>query len=168
MNARSKGMVSILMVVAVVGLYWSSLHAPFVFDDINFFKRGGLNAIFMKGFAFDLRWLPYFLTAWVDLIFDDNIFAQRCLSVGLHLATAFLLYALIKQVSNHAAPHPSNERAALVAALLFLLHPLTVYAVGYLIQRTIIMATLFGFLALNAYFDGLITLNRAYFVFSAL
>ena len=168
MQARWKVALPLLMMAAVVGLYWPSLHSPVFFDDIYFFKTAALNMIFIKGFAFELRWLPYFLTAWVELIFDDSVFAQRSLNVGLHLATAFVLYALVKQVSNHAAPHRNNERAAMAAALLFLLHPLAVYAVGYLIQRTILMATLFGLLALSTYFDGLVTRKKAYFVFSAL
>lgn len=168
MQARLKPLRLVLLIAVVVGLYFPSLHDPVFFDDVNFFNRSGLNFIFIQGFAFEVRWLPYFLTAWVDLIFESPIFAQRTINVGLHLATAFVLYALIKQVSNHAAPHRNNERAALAAAMLFLLHPLAVYAVGYLIQRTILMATLFGLLALNTYFDGLVTRKKAYFLFSAL
>lgn len=168
MHARLKILLPMLLVAATVVLYWPSLHyAPF-FDDTNLFERGGLQHVFLDGFAFSPRWLPYFVTAWVDLIFEDPLFAQRCLNVGLHLATAFVLYGLIRQVSDHAAPHPNNKRAALAATLLFLLHPLAVYAVGYLIQRTILMATLFGLLTLSAYFDGLVTRRKAYFFFSAL
>lgn len=168
MRARLRVVISILIVAAVAGLYWPSLHSPVFFDDIPLFRQNGLNNLFLQGFAFEIRWLPYFLTAWADLIFDDKLFAQRGINVGLHLVTAFVLYALIKQVSNHGAPHRNNDRAAMAAALLFLLHPLAVYAVGYLIQRTILMATLFGLLALNTYFDGLVTRKKAYFVFSAL
>lgn len=168
MQARWKVILPLLVVAAVAGLYWPSLHDPIFFDDIQLFKRNGLNNIFLGGFVFELRWLPYFLTAWVDLIFDDKLFVQRSINVGLHLATAFVLYALVKQVSNHAAPHRNNERAAMAAALLFLLHPLAVYAVGYLVQRTILMATLFGLLTLSTYFDGLVTRKKAYFFFSAL
>ena len=158
----------LLLMTAAILLYWSSTrYAPF-FDDIYFFQQNGLNRIFQQGFAFEIRWLPYFLTAWVDLIFDDNVFAQRMINVILHAINAYLLYALIKQLGNHVAPHDNNERGARLAALIFLAHPIAVYAVGYLIQRTIVMATLFGLLALNTYFDGLITRKRAYFVFSAL
>jgi len=167
MRASWKVVSPVLLLAAVVALYAPSLHVPVFFDDIYFFNSSRLNIIFLNGFAFEIRWLPYFLTAWVDLIFDDTIFAQRIFNVGLHLATGFMLYTLVKQVSNHAAPHRNNERAAIAAALLFLLHPIAVYAVGYLIQRTILMATLFGLLALNTYFDGLITRKKAYFVFSA-
>lgn len=167
MATQLKRLLPLFLIIVVIGLYWPSLHYAVFFDDINFFDRSGLNYIFQQGFVFELRWLPYFTTAWVDLIFDDNIFAQRLINVGLHLLTAFVLYTLIKQVSNHAAPHRNNDRAALAAASFFLLHPLAVYAVGYLIQRTIIMATLFGLLALNTYFDGLVTRKKAYFLFSA-
>jgi protein O-mannosyl-transferase len=167
MHRRWKVLVPVLL-LAVAGLYGPALHHPIFFDDIYLFNQNGLNKIFIQGFEFKTRWLPYFLTAWVDLIFDDKIFAQRCISVGLHLVTAFVLYSLIKQVSHHAAPHPNNDRAALAAALLFLVHPLAVYAVGYLAQRTILMGTLFGLLALNTYFDGLVTRKKGYFFFSAL
>lgn len=168
MLMRLKFLLPVLLVAATFALYWPSLHyAPF-FDDTNFFINGRLQHIFLGGFAFSPRWLPYFVTAWVDLIFEDHLFVQRCLNVGLHLATAFVLHGFIRQVADHVAPHPNNKRAAIAATLLFLLHPLAVYAVGYLIQRTILMATLFGLLTLSTFFDGLVTRRKAYFIFSAL
>jgi len=168
MFMRLRLLLPVLLIAATLGLYWPSLHyAPF-FDDVNFFEAGRLQHIFLEGFAFHPRWLPYFLTAWVDLIFEDHLFAQRCINVGLHLMTAFVLYSLIFRIAEHVAPHPHNRRAALVAALLFLLHPLAVYAVGYLIQRTILMSALFGLLTLSTFFDGLVTRKKAYFIFSAL
>lgn len=168
MNPLHKFLLVVLIVLAVAGLYAPSLHYAVFFDDKNFFEQSGLNLIFQRGFAFEPRWLPYFTTAWIDLIFTDALFAQRVTNVCLHLVTGYVLYTLVRQISNHVAPHRNNERAALAAALLFLLHPLAVYAVGYLIQRTILMATLFALLALNTYFDGLITRKKAYFGFAAL
>ena len=168
MPVRLKYLLPVLLIAATIGLYWPSLHYLPFFDDTNFFENGLLQDIFLKGFAFEIRWLPYIITAWVDLIFDDPIFAQRSLNVGLHLATGFVLHALILQVADHVAPHFNNKRAALAATLLFLLHPLAVYAVGYLIQRTILMATLFGLLTLSTYFDALVKRKKAFFLFSAL
>lgn len=154
--------------LAALAFYWSSLHNPPFFDDKNYFEGGSLDTIFLNGFVFGPRWLPYFSMAWINLLFEDSIFAQRSVSLAIHLLSAFVLYSLVKQVSNHVAPHQRNERAALAAALLFVLHPVAVYAVGYLIQRTILMATLFGLLSLSAYFDGFVTRKKAYFFFSAL
>ena len=168
MSSSLKFLFALALIAITAALYWPSLHyAPF-FDDTNYFQRGWLQHVFLNGFSFSPRWLPYFLTAWVDLIFEDPLFAQRCLNVGLHLATAYVLHGFIRQVADHVAPHRNNKRAAWAAALLFLLHPLAVYAVGYLIQRTILMATLFGLLALSTFFSGLTTRNKAYFLFSAL
>ncbi len=156
------------LVAIAFGVYWDSLRNPLFFDDENMFERGRIFMLFLEGFSFSPRWLPYFMMAWTELIFEDAIFFQRSISLGFHVLTAFVLYAFVKQVSNHVAPHRNNERAALAVALLFVLHPLAVYAVGYLIQRTILMATLFGLLALSTYFDGLVTRNKTYFFFSAL
>lgn len=167
MKSRLKLLFVLLMIAAALGLYWSSFSFQPFFDDKGYFERGGLDQIFLNGFAFELRWLPYFTTAWIDLIFEDRIFAQRIVNLMLHFAVAFVLYSVVRQVSNQAAPHPNNERAALAAAALFLLHPLAVYAVGYMVQRTILMATLFGLLTLSTYFDGLVTRKKAYFVFAA-
>lgn len=160
----------LVLILAICGLalYFPSLHyAPF-FDDNNFFERGQLHLIFLNGFEPHPRWLPYFTMAWLDLLFDDNVFVQRCTSLSLHVLTSYALYALVKQVADHAVPHRNNQRGAAVAALLFLLHPLAVYATGYLVQRTIVMATLFGLLCLSAYFNGLISRRSGYFLFSAL
>lgn len=168
MDTRLKTILKLGIVIATLALYGSSLHNPPFFDDKNFFERGLLETIFLDGFVFGSRWLPYFSMAWVNLLFEDSILAQRSVSLAIHLLTAFVLYSLVKQVSKHVVPYQSNERAALAAGLLFVLHPVAVYAVGYMIQRTILMATLFGLLSLSAYFDGLVTRKKAYFVFSAL
>ena len=168
MEKRLKVFWIVVLILTGVGLYGSSLHNPPFFDDTNYFELGQLDNVFLQGFVFGSRWFPYFSMAWINLLFEDGVFAQRIVSLGTHLLTAFVLYTLVKQVSNRAAPHANNDRAAFAAALLFVLHPLAVYAVGYLIQRTILMATLFGLLALNTYFDGLVTRKKAYFLFSAL
>lgn len=161
-------MVILVLGVSALALYLPFLGNPLVFDDLPYFMYGGFQDVFIAGFSLDRRWLPYFMTAWVELLFDNSLPIQRFINLGLHLACALTLYALVRQISNHAAPHANNDRAALAAALLFLLHPLAVYAVGYLIQRTILMATLFGMLSLSAYFDGLLTRKKTYFFLSAI
>ncbi|HEY9146431.1 MAG TPA: tetratricopeptide repeat protein [Thiobacillus sp.] len=154
---------------ASLALYLPFLGNPLVFDDLPFFKLGEFQDVFIAGFSLERRWLPHFLTAWVELLFDKNSLpVQRLINLGLHLASSLTLYSLVKRISGHVVPHVNNERAALAAALLFLLHPLAVYAVAYLIERTILMATLFGLLSLSAYFDGLLTRKKTYFVLSAL
>jgi len=57
---------------------------------------------------------------------------------------------------THEQPALNSRLAAFFAALLFALHPVTTYAAGYLVQRTIIMATLFSLLAMLCYVQGCI------------
>ncbi len=168
MTTRMRWALGLIVMLSGMALYGPFLHNPVFFDDINFFLKNGANNLFIQGFSFSTRWLPYFVTAWIGLIFDDALFAQRGFNLALHLATAYVLYRLVKQVADIAAPHRNNARAAMVAAGLFVLHPLAVYAVGYLIQRTILMAMLFGLLSLSAFVDGLTSRHRAYFILSAL
>ena len=156
------------LIFAALVLYGPFLHNPPFFDDKNFYERGQLEGVFLGGFVFGTRWLPYFSMAWINLLFDDGFLAQRIFSLSVHLLSTFVLYSLVKQISNHAAPHPNNERSAFAAALLFVVHPLAVYAVGYMVQMTIVMATLFSLLCLSAYFDGFVRNKKTYFVFSAL
>jgi tetratricopeptide (TPR) repeat protein len=56
---------------------------------------------------------------------------------------------------------------ALVGAALFAVHPVAVYGVGYLVQRTTLMATLFMLIMLIAYLRWLITAKNALWIWSA-
>lgn len=157
---------AVLLGGAALALYWPYLHNPIFFDDTNLLEGGRIYSFFLNGFSFSPRWLPYMTMAWVEVLFADGLFVQRLFNVVLHLLTAYVLYRLVLQVSDHVVPHRNNARAAMAAAMIFLMHPLAVYAVGYIIQRSILMATLFGLLSISAYFEGLIKQNKSQFWFA--
>jgi protein O-mannosyl-transferase len=56
---------------------------------------------------------------------------------------------------------------AFFGALLFLLNPTAVYAVAYLVQRTTVMATLFGIASLHFFLEGLIRGSRRWYLAAA-
>jgi len=56
--------------------------------------------------------------------------------------------------ADTAQANTGMNTAVLVSVSLFALHPVAVYAAGYLVQRSIVMATLFSVLALWAYLHG--------------
>ena len=72
-----------------------------------------------------------------------------------HMATALALYFLIRRLlvdlDKKPAPSLSAETAAFVSATFFALHPLAIFTQGYLIQRTIVCATLFALLSWLAF-----------------
>ena len=57
--------------------------------------------------------------------------------------------------------------AAFFAALAFALHPVSVYGVAYLVERSSIMATLFGLASLLCYMEGFTRDSRKWFIGSA-
>jgi 4-amino-4-deoxy-L-arabinose transferase-like glycosyltransferase len=78
---------------------------------------------------------------------------NRWFSIGLLGLIVVALYLfLVRALTRYTSSGRSNlEWAALTTSLWFTLNPVTVYAVGYLIQRSIVMATLFSIIAANLY-----------------
>ncbi|MES2949230.1 MAG: tetratricopeptide repeat protein [Pseudomonadota bacterium] len=115
---------------------------------------------------FKARMLSYGSFVWVQALFGENIPLQRGVNVVLHLGTCWALYRffalLLPRIAYakdtvDAPGFAASQLAALrVGVLVFALHPVAAYAVGYLIQRSIVMATLFGVLACWAFVLGLV------------
>ncbi|MFZ2541860.1 MAG: hypothetical protein WAW75_08825, partial [Gallionella sp.] len=154
-----------LLLLAVITLYVGAMSAPFVFDDFTFFSNPEIMLKYGQGyFNFELRWLPYAslaqTTNWLG--FDRSWL--RLGNVLLHAANAIALFFLLRRLFRvtlvgDAAPNgisPVLTGFAFFGALIFALHPVTVYGVAYLIQRSTLMATLFTLLMLLAYLEGLL------------
>lgn len=148
----------------IAALYGQFLHNPIVFDDLAFFllDNEGHSVIEPFGSPFwgDLRALPYATLAWSAQWFGYGLPPFRIENLLLHwlvvLAMALFVCRLYRMVLPSAA-HGENTRmmtAVLIAVSLFALHPVAVYAAGYLVQRSIVMATLFSLLALWVYLQG--------------
>lgn len=153
MNANQKNMLFVvLLCLAVFVLYGQFLSNPVVFDDIP--ERDGSFS------PFSLRSLPYATLEWGMALFDREVAFFRIESLGLHAAVAVALFFFLKALFERLDPVRSASSLscaslAFFAALLFALHPVGVYAAGYLVQRTIVMATLFSLLALLAWMRGM-------------
>ena len=154
-----------LLLSAVLALYAGSLHAPLVFDDLDFFeipetlaKYGHTNS------GFILRWLPYATLSWTVSWAGLDEFWLRLGNVLLHAANAIILFFLLRRIfqvtlinSNASSDMPpSLTWFAFFGALLFALHPISVYGTAYIVERSILMATLFVLLMLLAYLEGLL------------
>ena len=143
-----------LTVAALVGvaalaaaLYLPYLGNPPVFDDKIFFSgyRHSEYAQFPLGLG--LRFPPYFSLAYVQVMFG-SIEAHRIVGLALHAACAWALYGLLRALEL-------RQHAAFGGAAIFAVHPVAVYGAGYLTQRSIVVATLFGLLALILFLRGL-------------
>jgi len=154
----------IALVLAVALIYGQFLWNPIVFDDLWYFMAGSdLLDNFTHSFSlFEIRWLPYATIAWTKRIFGTDLIWFRLESLLLHASVGVTLFVFLRRLYQQTFALRIDEvnkqpwlAGAFIAALLFVMHPVAVYGAGYLIQRTIVMATLFSLLALTAYMKGL-------------
>lgn len=157
----------------IAALYGQFLHNPIVFDDLYFFMldNEGHSAIekFSSPALWDLRALPYATLAWNSVLFGFDLLPFRIENLLLHWAVVAAMGLFVLNLYRVALPSTnlSGEKTGVMSAVLivislFAVHPLAVYAAGYLVQRTIVMATLFSILSLYAWLRGCGAQNRVW------
>jgi len=164
----------LLIAVAIVGLgcglYANSLHAPFVFDDLQNIEQNSMirvsgwdpSALFRAAFespsprpvanlSFALSWA----------LGGGDPFAFHCANVAIHILNALLVWALAMRVVPVAARASgrelSGERTLAISAasgLLFVAHPIATQAVTYIVQRMTSLAVCFGLIAFLLFLIG--------------
>jgi Tfp pilus assembly protein PilF len=135
-----------LLVAAAVLLYSGSFGNPFVFDDL---------AVFGGDRSSPLRWLPEASFSLVLAAFGAEPLPQRILNALLHGATGVALFGFLSRLFALVLAGERSRWLAFFAALWFVVHPVAVYGVAYLMQRSIILATLFSVVALWCVLEGL-------------
>ena len=169
----------LVLSLAAVALYGPFLSSPPVFDDHGFFDAAHPEYL-QTVFGFELRWLPYATFEWTRALVGDDMIWLRSGNLALHVASGFLLFLFLRRLfeivvlaEGTAATHSSHRDRlslswlAFSGAILFVLHPAAVYGVAYLIQRTILMATLFALLAWSLFLEGLIRNKQRWLLASA-
>lgn len=149
-------LVFVVVSAVAAALYGPYLENPFVFDDGNLFFTSRLTTAAVEPWELLTRSLPYFTLGWVQTQWG-TMEAHRLISLVLHVLVAWQLYQLLKQmlILEERRSEPAaiaREQACVIAALLavvFVVHPVAVYAAGYLIQRTTVMAALFSLISLR-------------------
>lgn len=161
------------LVTPVILLYSHFLGNPSVFDDVAFFS-GEEYSYYLHIFSLDLRWLSLATFVWTRELLGDAMLWLRLGNLSIHLLNTVTLFLLLRRLFDLVVPQNTDNKAlssywlAFFAALIFALHPVSVYAVGYLIQRTTLLATLFALLTWRCFLEGLIREQRLWFYLSAL
>lgn len=163
---------ALIVLLAVLAVYLPGLRNELVFDDLRL-TDGSIFGTYGNLLDIKQRMVSYGSFVWIEQLVGSGWWKQRIVNIALHLGVVAALYALLQALMASTRfpqdiedqPHfATSQRAALrVAVTLFALHPLAVYAVGYLIQRSILMATLFALLACWAFVRGLQTRSPAWF-----
>ncbi len=169
---RDRGwMLSLFALASLV--YLPFLGNPFIFDDANIIQADTLEHLTHGGFQFGSRWLSYASLGWTYVIFGDTL--PHFYHVGnllLHTATVITLFYFLRQIISAVIVDAKNESkiilGAWLGAAIFALHPVATYAVGYIVQRSIVMATLFVLLMQLVYLRGLLSGQKRWLVLAVL
>ena len=157
---RNRGWVlSLFSAVCIV--YLPFLGNPFVFDDQSLIS-GQYERYMHSFFQFELRCFSYASLGWTRQIFSDVLpHPFRLGNLLVHATNVILLFFLLRQLVYAAIPKIETSSTAIwgawFGALIFACHPVAVYATGYVVERSILMATLFSLVMQLAYLQGLLT-----------
>jgi len=169
--------ISLIFSIALAGclavLYAFGLNNQLVLDDARL-TDGTIFGEYGSVLQLKARLLSYGSFVWIQNIFGEGWWKQRVFNIGLHIATALTLYALVldllqrtqwdESVSSAPQFKSSLQASARLGIALWAFNPVAVYAVAYLIQRSILMATLFVALACLGYVRGLASGQRHWFL----
>ena len=163
---------SVILVLAVAALYGPFLENPLVFDDKPLFATNSILANALVPSPLDPRWVSYTTLAWTEALLGKGIIPLRAGNLMLHAATALVLFFFLRSLfrlvwSEEGSRETSRTWLAFGGAFLFALHPVAVYAVAYLVQRSILLATLFCLLMWYAYVEGLARQKQSLLMVSA-
>lgn len=154
-----------MVVLALTALvYVPGLGGPFVFDDIPNLKplldwlngvTGWQEALLGNRsgpFGRPLSMLSFVIDA---KLFGMAPFSFKLTNLLIHLACGGLIYALLRRLLlRDSSWHHHAALAALAISTVWLLHPLQVSTVLYIVQRMAQLSTLFMLVALLAYVHG--------------
>lgn len=163
---------SLFLMAVVAALYGPFLQNPLVFDDKSLFATSVLTDALAPSLL-DSRWVSYISLAWTRELFGSGLIAFRLGNLMLHAVNAVLLFLFLRRLFQLSLPAAlaAPQRygwLAFLSGLLFALHPVAVYAAAYLVQRSMLMATLFCLLMWFAYAEGLTRNKQSLLLVSAL
>ena len=142
-----------LIILFVTAVYGSFVINPALFDDHNIITNLLVYTYAQTPFATTTRTLPFFSIGLLHVLSNGDLVWNRWFSIFLLGLIVVALYLfLVRALTRFTSSGGSDIKwAALATSLWFALNPVTVYAVGYLIQRSIVMATLFSIVSANLY-----------------
>lgn len=151
----------VVAIIATTALYWIGLHGPFLLDDAsnlsslpiwNEGKLGLGRVLFERGagaFGRPLSMASFALNVWAG---GYSPFALKLGNLLVHLASGMVMFALLRRLLARDPGLASRAHwYAAIVCTLWLLHPLHVSTVLYVVQRMAQMSTLVILLGLWLY-----------------
>jgi tetratricopeptide (TPR) repeat protein len=173
----TQSLYAVALAVAIALLYSFGLNNQLLFDDARL-TDGTIFDQYGSVLTIKIRALSYGSFVWIRTILGEGWAVQRGFNIGLHIATALALYALVLDLlknthwaeddRRHAGFSSRVHVAARLGVAFWALNPVAVYAVAYLIQRSILMATLWVVLMFLSFLRGLASGKPAWWLATGL
>src|SRR5438034_6036606 len=134
-----------------IGAYWNSLHAPFVFDDIDSVERNPIVRFATQSYRHSPRSLLFLTFAFNNWLNGQNPFGYHIVNLVLHILNGLIVFAIARRIYNasNSQPSPGASRPlvaakayALIAAAFFLVHPIQTESVTYISSRSELLSTM--------------------------
>lgn len=161
-----------LLLIITYMAYVPGLHGPWLLDDaVNIrsaelqdvtwdeIKANIFNTERFAGFARSIGTLTFSLS---EYVYSDDTYPYKQHNLLLHLINGLLIFWLVRllfRLSEQYSPEAQNW-AALAVTAIWLLHPLQVSTVLYVVQRYVLLATFFSLIALCLYIEGRTVADR--------
>ena len=178
-NLRNRLLGLALLLVFSLVIYLPSFRAPFHFDDFrhilnnSYIRLTSLTAPAIRGAAFQdfrqnrpLSNLTFALNYYFNLA---RPFGYHLVNFILHFLSGVCLWFLLERIFFRRWRNAASARTtSLLAAALWLAHPLNTQAVTYIVQRQTVMAGCFSLLALLCYELARSQRRKIFFAFCVL
>ena len=134
-----------------IGAYWNSLHAPFVFDDIDSVERNPIVRFATQSYRHSPRSLLFLTFAFNNWLNGQNPFGYHIVNLVLHILNGLIVFAIARRIYNASNSQPSpgasrplvvGDAYALIAAAFFLVHPIQTESVTYISSRSELLSTM--------------------------
>ncbi|MHB1618881.1 MAG: tetratricopeptide repeat protein [Sulfuricella sp.] len=164
-KARKFGL--LLLLLLVFAIYFPGLNGGFLLDDFQNLKvlermsgndfYASLSSVIFTGNSGLTRFLPLLTFALQAGSWPGNPFAFKLVNLLIHLANGALVFAVCRQIGR-LRRDSAGDAVALLAAAMWLLNPMQISGVLYVVQRMNLMSAFFVLAGLYSYLHGRSTL----------
>ncbi|BAO43532.1 tetratricopeptide repeat protein [Thiolapillus brandeum] len=158
----------LIATAATVFAYWPGLSGPFLFDDSvaiqnnEYLKITDLDLKSLKLAAFShetgVLYRPVAMSSFAlnYYFWGSDSFSFKVVNLIIHLLNGWLIFFLVRTLAGlrEGSDSVGNQLLAAAVALVWLVHPINLTSVLYVVQRMTSLSTLFVLLALLAYVLG--------------
>lgn len=171
-----KRMSKVWLLIAVLGLtlaiYWVGLNGPLLFDDaqnlapINAWLQGRIgweSVVFGNAsgqFGRSISMASFVANA---ALFGSGIWSFKLVNLLIHLLNGIAVFALLSGVNRRMTagrPDRTANLLPLLATAIWLVHPLLVSTVLYVVQRMALLSAMFSLFGMLAYLNGRLALEE--------